>query len=154
MTPENAEATGAPHVVCPACGAVNRLPASRPAELGKCGKCHQGLFIGAPVDVDEAGFALHVGRNDIPVLVDIWAPWCGPCRTMSPQFARAASVLEPGVRLLKLNADNAPNVSAQLGVRGIPSMFLFRGGKVAGNVSGAMDAGAIVNWVRERLRAA
>ena len=154
MTTENSAAAAARNIVCPHCASVNRVPTSRPAEQAKCGKCHQGLFTGAPVDVDEAGFTLNVNRNDIPVLVDIWAPWCGPCRTMSPQFARAASVLEPGVRLLKLNADNAPNVSAQLGVRGIPAMFLFRGGKVAGNISGAMESGAIVKWVRERIPAA
>lgn len=138
-------------VVCPHCGAVNRIPPDRPAAAAKCGGCKAALFTGHPAEVNEAAFERHVRSNSMPVLVDMWAPWCGPCRTMAPQFERAATVLEPGVRLLKLNADTAPNVSTQLGVRGIPALFLFRDGKVAAQTSGAMASDAIVGWVRQAL---
>ena len=141
----------AAHIVCPHCGSVNRVPAARPAETAKCGSCHQALFDAHPASVDEAGFERHVRSNSIPVLLDVWAPWCGPCRAMAPAFERAASVLEPQVRLLKLNADEAPNVSARLGVRGIPAMFLFQNGAPVAQTAGAMPADAIVRWTREHL---
>jgi thioredoxin 2 len=139
------------HIVCPQCGTVNRLPAGRAADAAKCGSCHRALFDGHPGPVDEAGFERHLRSNSIPVLLDVWAPWCGPCRSMAPAFERAASVLEPQVRLLKLNADEAPNVSSRLGVRGIPAMFLFQGGTTVARTAGAMPADAIVRWTREHL---
>jgi len=141
------------HLVCPHCGATNRVAADRPAAEAKCGGCKVLLFDGEPHAVDEQGFDRHTQTNDIPVLVDIWAPWCGPCRSMAPQFARAAGVLEPDVRLLKLNADEAPQVSARLGVRGIPALFLLHHGRVLAQTSGAMPAEQIVRWTREHLPA-
>lgn len=140
-----------PHIVCPQCNAINRVPIDKPAATARCGKCHQPLFERQPVEVDEAGFQRHVAKNDIPVLVDIWAPWCGPCGVMAPQFMRAAAVLEPDMRLLKLNADTAPDTCARLNVRGIPAMFLLRKGRVLGQTAGAMDAEAIVRWARSHL---
>ncbi len=142
---------GFSHIVCPSCGAVNRVPAKRPAEAARCGGCHRPLFQSHPTAVDEAGFERHVRSDSIPVLLDVWAPWCGPCRAMAPAFERAAGVLEPHVRLLKLNADEAPNVSARLGVRGIPAMYLFQNGAVVAQTSGAMPAEAIVRWTRDQL---
>lgn len=139
------------HIVCPACGTVNRVPPERAAGAARCGDCRQALFDAHPAAVDEAGFERHVRSNSIPVLLDVWAPWCGPCRTMAPAFERAAAALEPGVRLVKLNADEAPNVSARLGVRGIPAMFLFRGGTMVAQTAGAMPAEAIVRWTRDHL---
>jgi thioredoxin 2 len=141
-------------IVCPSCGAINRVPAERPAAAARCGGCHHALFDAHPAPVDEAGLEKHLRANDIPVLLDVWAPWCGPCRSMAPQFERAAGVLEPAVRLLKLNADEAPNTSARLGVRGIPALYLFRGGAVLAQTAGAMNADAIVRWTRSALAAA
>ncbi len=141
------------HIVCPRCASVNRLPVARPAETAKCGSCRNALFDAHPASVDEAGFERHVRSNSIPVLLDVWAPWCGPCRAMTPAFERAASVLEPQVRLLKLNADEAPNVSARLSVRGIPAMFLFQNSAQIAQTAGAMPADAIVRWTREHLAA-
>ena len=138
-------------LVCPHCGTLNRIPAERPALKAKCGGCHAALFDGKPAAVDEAGFDRHLRHDGIPLLLDVWAPWCGPCRNMAPMFERAAGTLEPRVRLLKLNADEAPNVSARLGVRGIPAMFLFHGGRTLAQTAGARDTGAIVAWTQQHL---
>ncbi len=139
------------HIVCPACSTVNRVPAERPANAARCGGCKHALFDAHPTAVDEAGFERHIRSNSIAVLLDVWAPWCGPCRAMAPAFERAAAALEPNVRLLKLNADEAPNVSARLGVRGIPAMYLFSNGGVLAQTTGAMPADAIVRWTRDHL---
>src|SRR6478609_7919762 len=126
-------------LACPHCNAGNRVPRARLDESPNCGRCHAPLFGGHPAALDEAALDAQL-RGDLPLLVDVWAPWCGPCRTMAPQFDRAASLLEPDFRLLKMNADEAPNVSAQLGVRGIPAMFLLNRGAVVAQTAGAMNA--------------
>ena len=139
------------HVVCPACGAINRLPKDRLADGGKCGKCHDRLFDGHPVAMDEAGFRRHVESNDLPVLVDFWAPWCGPCRMMAPRFEEAARQLEPRIRLGKVNTEEAPALASELGIRSIPTLALFRGGREVARTSGAMDAARIAQWVAPHL---
>ncbi|MDE2062302.1 MAG: thioredoxin TrxC [Bradyrhizobium sp.] len=139
------------HVVCGNCGRTNRLPVERASKEARCGACHQPLFTGHPVEVDEEGFGRHVANNDIAVLVDVWAPWCGPCRAMAPMFERAAQQLEPQVRLLKLNSDKAPSLSSRLNISGIPTLLLMRGGREIGRQAGAMDAQSIVAWTEARL---
>lgn len=138
-------------VVCTNCGKTNRLPPERAPAAARCGSCHQPIFSAHPVEVDEAGFARHLANSDIPLLVDVWAPWCGPCRAMAPMFERAAGELEPDVRLLKLNSDNAPALSSRLGISGIPTLLLMRSGREIARTSGAMDAQRIVAWTRAGL---
>lgn len=140
------------HIVCGHCGQVNRVAANRPAILAQCGKCHQALFAGIPFGVDEATFERHATRDDIPLLVDIWAPWCGPCRAMAPMFAQAARLLEPELRLLKVNSDEAQSLSAKLEVRSIPTLLLIWKGKILARQTGVMDTRRIVDWALEHLK--
>jgi thioredoxin 2 len=138
-------------VVCSKCGGVNRLPPARNAMEAKCGKCGIKLFSGHPEDVNAAIFDHQIARGSLPIVVDIWAPWCGPCKMMAPAYEAAANELEPHVRLIKLNSDNEQAVAASLGIRGIPTMILFHGGREIARTSGAMTASQIVRWVRDRL---
>ena len=138
-----------PNVVCCGCDAVNRVPAERPAAAAKCGKCGRRLFTAGPCDVTGASLAVHVARSEIPVLVDVCAPWCGPCLTMAPAYASAAKDLEPHFRLLKLNSEDEQDASARLGIRSIPTLILFTRGREAARSSGAMAAGQIVAWARQ-----
>lgn len=138
-------------IVCSACGAINRAPDGRPRSAARCGKCHAALFDGRPIAVDEAGLWRQVEKTTAPLVVDVWAPWCGPCRAMAPQFEAAAGRLAEEVRFLKLNSDEAPDAAARLGVRGIPALFLFRDGRVAAQTAGAMSADQIVSWVRQQI---
>ncbi len=140
-------------VVCTSCGGVNRLPHSRSATAAKCGKCGARLFDGHPADVSQAVFEKQVSRSTIPVLVDVWAPWCGPCKMMAPAFEAASRQLEPRVRLIKLNSDVQQAAAAALGIRSIPTLMLFAGGKEVARQAGAMSQDQIVQWVETVLPA-
>jgi thioredoxin 2 len=138
--------------VCPHCGAGNRVPEGKDARAAKCGKCHQPVLTGAPVEVTTAQFEAHkTGTKGAALLLDVWAPWCGPCKAMAPQFAAAARTLEPDVRALKLNSDAEPAAAGALGVSGIPALFLIRDGRVIAQTAGAMPASQIVDWTRQAL---
>ncbi len=139
-------------VVCPHCNAPNRLPAARLADGGTCGKCRQALFVRAPLTLTAQTFDTQVGRSDLPVIVDFWAPWCGPCRMMAPAFEQAARELEPACRLAKLDTEAEPALAARYGIRSIPTLVAFSKGREIARQSGAVDAGSLVRWIRNTLR--
>jgi thioredoxin 2 len=137
------------HIACPACGASNRLPETRLGEAPKCGKCGTALFSAHPVAVTDANFEKIVGGTDLPVIVDCWASWCGPCMRFAPVFEEAAAKLEPKVRLAKLDTDANQATAAKLGIRSIPTLIVFKGGKETARISGAMPLGPFMEWVKQ-----
>jgi thioredoxin 2 len=136
------------HLVCPHCEKINRIPAARLGEAPKCGHCHQPLFTGQPTELTTASFRRQIEHSDVPIVVDFWAPWCGPCQMMAPQYASAATELEPAARLAKVNTDAEAVLASEFGIRSIPTLALFKAGREVARQPGAMGKSDIVRWVR------
>ena len=141
------------HIVCPHCNSVNRIPKEKDARGAKCGRCHQAIFTGRPVAVLAESFATHIQHNDIPVVVDFWAQWCGPCKAMAPAYERVASELEPQIQFLKVDTEAAPELAARYNIRSIPTLILFQNGAEVVRQAGAMDAGSLRAWLRQHAAA-
>ncbi|MGB0712596.1 MAG: thioredoxin TrxC [Gammaproteobacteria bacterium] len=139
------------HIPCPHCHGVNRVPRDRDPLKAHCGRCKQDLFTAKPLALDEASFATHVERGDIPVVVDFWAAWCGPCQMMAPGFEAAAAEIEPRARLAKVDTEANQGLSLRFQVRSIPTLIIFRQGRESARVSGALSQRDLVGWINQNI---
>lgn len=135
------------HVVCGQCHATVRVPTERLSDSPRCPQCHQALFGGHPIALTAASFDAHLSNSDLPVVVDVWAPWCGPCKAMAPHFEATARQLEPKFRFAKVNSDEEPNLAARFNIRSIPTLLVFRDGREVARQSGAVDSARLKQWL-------
>ena len=140
------------HIVCPHCSTTNRLPIAKLADGAVCGKCKQSIFSGHPVELHSGNFQKYIQNNDIPVVIDFWAPWCGPCKMMAPAFEQAAKQLEPKVRLAKVNTELEQGIAAQFGIRSIPTLVMFKKGREVARQAGALDLNSLSAWIRSNSK--
>lgn len=136
------------HLVCPHCTAVNRIPRERLGEVPRCGQCKQPLFTGHPLELNSANFDRHLGRTDLPIVIDFWAPWCSPCRMMAPAFSQVCREMEPALRFAKLDTEAEPQLAARFNIRSIPTLAIFHQGREIVRQSGALDQGSLKRWVQ------
>ncbi len=138
-------------LVCPSCQSPNRIPSARLGDDPRCGKCKQSIFTGRPITLSDQTFDRHLTRSDLPLVVDFWAPWCGPCRMMAPFFEQAAAELEPRVRLAKVNTDENPTLAQRYQINSIPTTALFKSGREAARQAGAMNLPQLLQWIRTQV---
>jgi thioredoxin 2 len=139
------------NLVCPHCNAVNRVPSARLADGPNCGKCRQPLFTGHPIALDDNSFDRHLSRSDLPLVVDFWAAWCGPCQMMAPAFEQAAARIEPRARLAKVDTEASPMLAQRYGIRSIPTLAVFKGGRQVASQAGAMMGAQLVQWIEGQI---
>jgi len=139
------------HIVCPSCNSTNRVPKDKLNAGGKCGKCKQALISGKPVELNQASFIKYVNNSDLPIVVDFWAPWCGPCKMMAPVFEQAAQQLSGKAVLAKVNTETEQTLSAQYNIRSIPTLAIFKSGQETQRTAGAMDLNSLKHWIQANL---